>query len=526
MSFILYRAQRLFSFCLGDQISGRLKAHPFTDVGCAGAGSGLHLLGDASGGTVFENIRELEPGHSLSISAGNQRLHQYWDLPYHSPDSYLQDHPRQISEQIMALLMEATRIRLRADVPVGSYLSGGLDSSGITSLIARHFNDHVRTFGVRFQERDFDEGRYQSEMAAFLNVRHHELVADNALIAETFPQVVWHCETPILRTAPVPMFLLSRFVRQQGIKVVCTGEGADEVFGGYDIFREALVRRFVSRRPGSKCRSSLLEHLYPQIFKTSREKKSFRQFMLNDSTDIQDPLFSHWVRWNNTARIKQFFSKNLQSSLSGYSAMGDLIDRLPSDFSHRDLLSRAQYLEDTIFLSGYLLSSQGDRMAMAHSVEIRPPYLDYRIVDFMSRVSPTWKILGLDEKHILKKALQPVLPASITQRTKQPYRAPIQKAFIGQLNSGCFQNLLSKKRIEDIGLFDPVKVSNLMRKMESDESTSETEGMAVAGIISAQILHSKFIEDFPAPESGEVKWDIHVDRRAEDHHRGPLTRPS
>ena len=277
--------------------------------------------------------------------------------------------------------MDATRIRLRADVPVGSYLSGGLDSSGITALIARHFNRDVRTFGVRFEEEDLRRGRFQNEMAAELGVEHHELSAGNALIAEAFPRVVRHCETPVLRTAPVPMFLLSRFVHEQGIKVVCTGEGADEVFGGYDIFREALVRRFVLRRPGSARRPRLFERLYPQIFRTARERTSLREFMSRGPTDPREPFFSHVVRWTNTARIKQFFSKDLQAALAGYSATDDLAARLPADFADRDTLSKAQYLEDKLFLSHYLLTSQGDRMAMANSVEIRPPYLDFRIID-------------------------------------------------------------------------------------------------------------------------------------------------
>lgn len=471
--------------------------------------------------TAFKNIHELKPGHTLTVDAQGRHLTRYWDLPYIPPDSCSQDPPGQISEHVLALLMDATRLRLRADVPVGSYLSGGLDSSGITALIARHFNKDVRTFGVRFREKDFDEGNYQNEMAAHLRVRHHEFVAENASIADAFPQVIWHCETPILRTAPVPMFLLSRFVRQQGIKVVCTGEGADEVFGGYDIFREALVRRFVSRQPDSKYRPMLLEHLYPQIFKSAREKSSFRQFVLHGPTDIRDPFFSHIVRWNNTARIKQFFSKDLRASIGTYSAVDELAAGLPEDFANRDLLSKAQYLEDNLFLSNYLLSSQGDRMAMAHSVEIRPPYLDFRITDFMSRVPALWKILGIDEKHILKKVFTGILPSSIIRRTKQPYRAPIQRAFGADLVSDRYRELLSEKKTREVGLFDAPKVSGLLSKLASGSSTSEIEGMAIAGIASTHLLVEHFIDDFRIPETPLPKWDVWFDEgagRKIDHH--------
>jgi asparagine synthase (glutamine-hydrolysing) len=465
------------------------------------------------GATAFENIRELEPGHTLTVDGQGRRLARYWDIPYHEADSYCQDSPGQFSERILALLMDATKLRLRADVPVGSYLSGGLDSSGITALIAGHFNSRVRTFGIRFQEADFDEGRFQSEMVAHLGVRHHELTAANDLIAETFPRVIWHCEKPVLRTAPIPMFLLSRFVNQQGIKVVCTGEGADEVFGGYDIFREALVRRFIKRRPESRFRPLLLDHLYAQIFKSPREKASFRGFMLRDPTDIGDPLFSHAVRWSNTARLKQLFSPALRAELGGYSALDDLLHRLPGDFARRDLLSKAQYLEDTIFLSNYLLSSQGDRMAMAHSVEIRPPYLDCRIADLMSRISPQWKILGLDEKHLLKKAFKGILPESILQRTKHPYRAPVQQAFAGLLGNDYWMDIFSGKTAGEIGLFDPLKVEDLYKKYAAGKSVSETEGMAIAGIASTHILFRQYVGGSGFAGLPSAEWDVVYDRR-------------
>jgi asparagine synthase (glutamine-hydrolysing) len=468
------------------------------------------------GTTVFRGVRELEPGQTLTVDAGGARLRRYWDIPYHPPEAYLREGPEEIAGRVLALLTDATRVRLRADVPVGSYLSGGLDSSGVTALIARRFNRGVRTFGVRFEEEAFDEGDYQSEMAAELGVEHRELAASNALIGEAFPAAVRHCEAPVLRTAPVPMFLLSRFVREQGIKVVCTGEGADEVFGGYDIFREALVRRFALRQPGSARRARLFERLYPQIFRTSREKASLRQFLARGPEDVADPFFSHLVRWANTARIKRFFSKDLSAALAGYSAIDELASRLPDGFGDRDTLAKAQYLEDRLFLSGYLLTSQGDRMAMAHGVEIRPPYLDHRLAELASRVPPTWKVFGLDEKHILKRVFKGVLPGSITRRTKHPYRAPIQQAFGGRAAAGGWGGLVSEKSVREAGVFDPGKVARLFDKLGSGESSGETEGMAVAGILSTQVLAEGFAGERPravAGRAGGAGWDVWVDRR-------------
>ena len=465
------------------------------------------------GATVFAGVRELEPGHSLTVDAGGLKLRRYWDIPYRQPEAFVRTGPAAVADDVMTLLMEATRIRLRADVPVGSYLSGGLDSSGITALIARHFNRGVRTFGVSFDEAVFDERAYQAEMAAALGVEHHELRVGNALIAEAFPVVVRHAEAPVLRTAAAPMFLLSRLVREQGIKVVCTGEGADEVFGGYDIHREALVRRFVLRQPSSARRPRLFERLYPQIFRTARERASLREFMSRGPKDEAEPFFSHLVRWTNTSRIKQFFSRDLQGSLAGYAAVDELAARLPAGFAGRDALAKAMYLEDRLFLSGYLLTSQGDRMAMAHGVEIRPPYLDVRIIDLMARVPPHWKILGLDEKHILKKAFKTILPASITARTKHPYRAPIQQVFAGRLSQGDCGEALSEKALTEAGLFDPGKVALLAAKVDRGESRGEIEGMALAGILSTQLLVRDGLRPGPPRPASEWHWDVHVDAR-------------
>lgn len=464
------------------------------------------------GTTMFKNIYEVKPGHALIVDKKAHREHRYWDIPFASAETNAGKPLDALCEEVTALLMDATRLRLRADVPVGAYLSGGLDSSGITALIARHFNPQVQTFAIRFQERDFDEGDYQNQMAGHLRVQHRELAADNRLIAEAFPAVVWHAEKPLLRTAPVPMFLLARFVQQQGIKVVCTGEGADEVFGGYDIFREALVRRFIARQPQSALRPLLLEQLYPQIFKNERQKAAFRHFILRHTPDAANPLTSHLIRWENTSRIKRFFSKELTDAVGAYSAIEECAQLLPEDFNRRDILSKAQYLEDTIFLSGYLLSSQGDRMAMAHSVEIRPPYLDHRLFEFMSGVEPHWKVLGIHEKHLLKKVFRGLLPASITQRTKHPYRAPIQQSFAAA-RSGYMRDLLSERELKKNNYFDHAKVQALLKKVGSGTSTSETEGMALVGLISTQLLYSQFIRGTGRAADAPPRWDLFFEQR-------------
>ncbi|HXG46708.1 MAG TPA: asparagine synthase (glutamine-hydrolyzing), partial [Methylomirabilota bacterium] len=205
--------------------------------------------------TVFRGIVELPPGHWLTINERGSQLRRFWQLDFSGPGP--ERTGEELLEEFRSLLIDATRLRLRADVPVGAYLSGGLDSSTIAAIIRRHTSVSLDTFSIAFDDAQFDESRFQGQMAAALGTRHQVVRATHADIGEVFPEVIWHTETPLLRTAPAPMFLLSRRVRDARYKVVLTGEGADEFLAGYDIFKEARVRRFWARQPQSRWRPLL-----------------------------------------------------------------------------------------------------------------------------------------------------------------------------------------------------------------------------------------------------------------------------
>lgn len=406
---------------------------------------------------------------------------------------------------------------MRADVPVGTYLSGGLDSSGITALVARNFNPNVQTFGIGFEDEAFDESGYQREMVDFLGVKHTELVVSNADIGDALQDVVWYSEKPLLRTAPVPLYLLAKAVRNENLKVVLTGEGSDEVFGGYNIFREATVRRFWAKFPESQRRADLIAHLYPYIFKDPKLKPMMQAFFAKGLDQTADPLFSHLVRWGNTARIKTYFSDTLKESIGSYSGYDDVRDQLPEAFHTWDHLAQAQYLEMKIFMGNYLLSSQGDRMAMGRSVEIRMPYLDKNVMEFMGRVPAIWKILGLKEKHILKKSFRGILPDHIALRPKQPYRAPVSGSLLSMGLDDRMQEWLSEGALQRTGLFNPAKVARLVKMTMSGTPVSETDDMAMAGILTAQMLHDQFIENFNGNADSGFSPGLMVDRRSADN---------
>jgi asparagine synthase (glutamine-hydrolysing) len=214
--------------------------------------------------------------------------------------------------------------------------------------------------------------------------------------------------------------------------------------------------------------------------------------------DLDDPFFSHQIRWRNSGKNKSFFSADVQSEISGYDPFASLIQRLPDSFANRDTFSKAQFLEMDIFLSNYLLSSQGDRVGMGNSIELRVPFLDHRVVEFAAKLPPHWKIKGLNEKYILKEAFKGVVPGTIRNRAKQPYRAPIKESFWTDEPGSYVHDLLSESAISNTGYFDAKKVAFLSRKFtrDSKRTGNEVQNMALIGILSTQVLHQQFIQDF------------------------------
>ena len=448
--------------------------------------------------TIFKDIYQLPPGHILQIKNGGVRIQPYWQLTFPEMGQEHAERPfTDLLEQFHDLLVDATRLRLRADVPVGAYLSGGLDSSTTTAIIRRYTNNRLATFSITFDDPNFDESSYQQQMAVELGTEHATTSIDDAAIGHLFPEVIWHTETPILRTAPAPMYRLAGLVRDAGYKVVVTGEGADEFLAGYNIFKETMVRQFWARQPDSEIRPLLLRRLYPYISNLAGSGDAYlNAFFRRDLTDAHAPDYSHRLRWLNTSRCGRFFADDVKATLPALDPIP-----LPAGFDRWHPLHRAQYLEATLFLPQYLLSSQGDRMSMAHGIEGRYPFLDHRLIEFCNHLPPRWKLRGLQEKFLLKKLGQHWLPDIIWRRPKRPYRAPIHHGFLGPNAPDYVRELLSPTEIKKVGMFKETAVNGLVQKIDRGLPISETDDMALAGILSTQLLHHHFIDKFSQPHT-------------------------
>lgn len=448
--------------------------------------------------SAFPGVRELPAGHYMWVGeAGPETPVCWWDIRFGPRDGARVAPPEELQEELLQLLDDATRIRLRADVPVGVYLSGGLDSSATTALARRHSRGVLEAFSVSFEDKRFDESPYQRRMAAELGVNLRSIAVSDADVARAFPAVVRHAEKPMLRTAPGPLLLLSRFVRDSGFKVVLTGEGSDELLGGYNIFQEAMVRRFWARDPGSSLRPRLLGKLYPYLSRDLQQGGGFMaEFFKAGMLDLDDPLYSHRPRFRTTARNLRFLGADV---LAGAGEVGDpetrLIDRLPAEFPTMGPLGQAQYLEIATFLTGFLLHSQGDRMLMANSVEGRFPFLDPNVAEFAAALPERLRLRDVHEKYLLRKSLAGVVPAEVAERPKRPYRAPILRAFFGPGAPEYVGALLEPGRVASTGLFNAPHVEKLAKKAAryAEVGLSESDEMGLVGVLSTMLLDDALV---------------------------------
>lgn len=447
--------------------------------------------------TAFQGIEELKPGHFAIIKSGIIKSRPYWAISFPDADAESDLSEKENADFLRNHLINASRLRFtRSDVPVGSYLSGGIDSSITASIVTNYTEAPLKTFSIRFTDSEFDEGYYQKEMVKRLGSDHKDVAVSTKDIGYVFPEVVWHAERPILRTAPAPLFLLSRLVRKSGYKVVVTGEGADEVLAGYDIFRETKVRLFLARSPKSKKRSKIFMRLYPWMERSPGKAPAFADAFFSKGLDPLDPGFSHRPRWDTTSSLKHILNPDFRQEAEKTNVTEELLSKLPGSYSGWDSLCKAQWLEMVTLLSGYILSAQGDRMLMANSVEGRFPFLDCNLVDFANRLPPRHKLLALNEKHLLKITFNDMIPESILKRPKQPYRAPDAASFFPAENIDWVDDVTSTSKLKNAGVFNPKAVSKLITKCRRTKGykMSNVDNMRIVAILSTMLVHHHYIK--------------------------------
>ena len=489
----LFLAEYGGDVCFASEAKALLR-HPRAtrELDPVGIADTFTLWGTLPDRSAFRGIRELPPAHYALVGEdGVVRETRWWNLEF--------DPVAQPEEDLLAeledVLADATKLRLRADVPVAAYVSGGLDSALLAAFAAKEVGSNLLTFGLGFQHERFDESHYQDVLKRDLRLRFIRVVADGAAIARSLPRAVELAEKPMLRTAPAPLLRLSEAVQEDGLKVVLTGEGADELFAGYDIFREDKVRRFWAREPASALRPLLFARLNRFLAADVTRAPSFLTgFYGRNLEALDDPLYSHQLRFANSSRTLRILDRQfLAADGIAPDPAERLRVRLPDAFGGWSPLSRAQYLEVVTFFEGYLLHTQGDRMLMGHSVEGRFPYLDHRVAELATRLPDRMRLRGMTEKYALRRTATEYLPPAVALREKQAYRAPIAEALTGTDAPEYVRELLSPTRVASAGLLDPAAVARLTSKFERTSAGSETDEMALVGSLTLMLLHERLV---------------------------------
>lgn len=437
--------------------------------------------------TIFRDVFSVLPGEYLEFQNKVIKRDKYFKLKFREINEELEF--SRAAEDIEALLSKAVQRRLIGDVKVSTYLSGGLDSSLITSILASRYDSSVEAFSIGFEDGRFDESKYQIMVCDHLGIKQNSILFRNSEIPGLIKKIILHTETPLLRAGPIPLFKLSELVNKNNVKVVLSGEGSDELFGGYDIFREVKIRNYLRNHTDSNFRKQLFRKV--NQFSDSRIQSapsgSLNYFYMHNSND--NLLDSHYTRWRQLGFFERFFSDRIKSVIKEmqypnyYRSL-----KLESVQGMRDWtgIQKSQYFEIETFLTRYLLSSQGDRVSMANSVEVRFPFLDDELVDYSMSLNDKFKIRALNEKYILKKIAEKYLPYELVNRKKFPYRSPLNVRDI--MGDSYMEYMLSEEGIGRFDLFSASKINGFIKSILEKDTLSERETMLMMGVMTLQVL--------------------------------------
>lgn len=481
------------------------------------------------GTTTYEGISQVKPGHIVTFRRQGQGYQiddrPYWDFEFPEADFHKGEKDEQHSiETVREGLTEAVRLRLEADVPVGCYLSGGIDSCAILGLSAAMRQDPVKAFTIGFTDKAYDETPIAQEMAAATGADQDILRLDANQLYGHFEKTVWHAERTIYNTLAVAKYLMSQHVRDVGYKVVVTGEGSDELFAGYPSFRRDLFLHGLDDMDASE-RSKWQAMLGESnaLFKGAMlAEDELDDPFLTDRIGFTPSCLQPWLACEATAR--EVINQDRRALLADYKpgmAIAEKLDRSKLDGRHP--LDRAQYVWSKTMLEGQILTWGGDRVDMANSMEARPAFLDHHLAEAAVKIPPLHRIKDRKEKYVLKEAMKGLLPKTLYEREKFAFMAP--PATVNQDKWAAMMELaqehLCDKALLDSGLLDRAGVQRIIGEAQSD-STSRARKVQLDAILNhmlgVQMLHKHFIAtDVPAlaeARAKELGWTVDTNIKA------------
>jgi asparagine synthase (glutamine-hydrolysing) len=431
--------------------------------------------------TIFRDVHKLPPGHHLTFSSGRVRVEQYWDFPYEETQTNPARSEEDCLEELRYLLDEAVRVRLVADVPLGAFLSGGVDSSAVVGLMARHTPQPVKTFSIGFNEDSYNELKYARVAAKKFETDHHEFVVTPD-ICEIVDELVWHFDEPFADSSAIPTYMVSKLAREF-VKVVLSGDGGDEVFGGYTryavdrkrsgfarlprVFRQGLMQPLGRRLPhGARGRNYIYVNAFEPLDRYIEDISIFTR--LNKPSLYTDGFRRQLGATEAAARFREYAER---------SRSGDSLDPL-------------LYLDSKTYLPGDILTKV-DRMSMAVSLEARAPLLDHKLIEFVcTRIPASMKMKGLETKHIFKRAVDDFVPAEILNRPKQGFGVPIDQWINEQLRERV-RGTLTEPRTQQRGYVEQRYVNLLF---DEHERGRRDHSMELWALFMLELWHRNFVD--------------------------------
>lgn len=473
------------------------------------------------GSTAFKGIKQVPPGHWIKIQRKGGKLkieqHKYWDINFPQAEEHLKvKEEQEYIDGVREQLLEAVDLRLNADVPVGAYLSGGIDSCSILGLSASVRQDPVKAFTIGFDDADYDETPIAREMAEMTGAEQIILPLSAEHLYDHFERTIWHTERTIYNTLGVAKLLMSQKVREQGYKVVLTGEGSDELFAGYPAFRKDMFLYGLSDLPDNlknDLQATLAES--NELFKGAMlPREEFHSDAIDQKVGFTPTCIQSWMGCDGSAR--HLMAKEHRSNIQDYdpgTAMAEQFDE--TQLAGRHPLDKAQYVWIKTMLEGQILTWGGDRVDMANSMEARPPFLDHHLADYAVNIPPQMRIKGPVEKYVLKEAMKGLLPETLYKRQKFAFMAP--PAHTDQKKWQALMTLMnefaSEEKIKEAGLIDYDALQQMLQSHD-DPSVSRDYKVQMDALLNhvlgVQLLHHHFVkQDIPkraAAKAHELGW--------------------
>ena len=449
-----------------------------------------YLANHATSGeqTLFSGVKRLLPGHSLTWRDGKIEIQKYWDISFLPGAESPRKTDAEYIDEWRELFRTSVRLRLMADVPLGMFLSGGIDSSAIAAMMSGMVSEPIKTFSVAFEDREANELEYARLVARTFKTDHHEVVVSPDEFFAALPKLVWHEDEPIAHLASVPLYFVSRLAEKH-VKVVLTGEGSDEMLAGYYRYRKTVYNLSFGQKYNSLTTDSMrsgVRNAIARLDKGSRVRQKLSRTFLSRPADIESLYFDNFAVF---PRVMQ--SELLASSTLERTAPNDPYTDIRNYAAQTDaetLLDKLLYVDMKTYLHELLMKQ--DQMSMAASVESRVPFLDHKLVEFTARLPTRLKLRGWTTKYILRESMKSILPSSIISRPKMGFPVPFGRWIRGPFRSVIDEYVLGERSLGR-GIFDPTFVRNLV---DRHQSGLEDHSERLWALMNFEIWQRRFID--------------------------------